>query len=40
MPDASEPGSWGLTGSYTQRQKHNELEFGFDHQWQDVQSRV
>jgi outer membrane receptor protein involved in Fe transport len=29
--------SWGLTGSYTQRHRHNELEFGFDHQWQDVQ---
>jgi hypothetical protein len=29
--------SWGLQGSYTQRHKHNELEFGLDHQWQDVQ---
>jgi hypothetical protein len=29
--------SWGLQGSYTQRHKHNELEFGFEHQWQDVQ---
>ena len=29
--------SWGLQGSYTQRHKHNEIEFGLDHQWQDVQ---
>jgi outer membrane receptor protein involved in Fe transport len=29
--------SWGLQGSYTQRHKHNELEFGLEHQWQDVQ---
>ena len=29
--------SWGLQASYTQRHKHNELEFGLDHQWQDVQ---
>ena len=29
--------SWGLQGSYTQRVRHNELELGFDHQWQDVQ---
>lgn len=29
--------SWGLQGSYTQRIRHNELELGFDHQWQDVQ---
>jgi len=29
--------SWGLQGSLTQRMGHNELEFGFDHQWQSVQ---
>ena len=29
--------SWGLQGSLTQRFHHNELEFGFDHQWQTVQ---
>jgi hypothetical protein len=29
--------SWGLQGSVTQRFGHNELEFGFDHQWQTVQ---
>ncbi len=29
--------SWALQGSYTQRVRHNELELGFDHQWQDVQ---
>jgi len=29
--------SWGLQGSVTQRFGHNELEFGFDHQWQSVQ---
>src|SRR5262245_2169926 len=29
--------TWGLQGSYTQRHKHNELEFGLEHQWQDVQ---
>ncbi len=29
--------TWGLQGSYTQRIRHNELELGFDHQWQDVQ---
>ncbi len=29
--------SWGLQGSLTQRIGHNELEFGFDHQWQSVQ---
>src|SRR5499427_2270200 len=32
--------SWGLLGSYTQRHRHNELEFGFDHQWQDVQYMI
>ena len=29
--------SWGLQGSVTQRAGHNELEVGFDHQWQSVQ---
>jgi hypothetical protein len=29
--------SWGLTGSVTQRIRHNELELGLDHQWQTVQ---
>ena len=29
--------SWGLQGSFTQRFRHNELEFGFDQQWQSVQ---
>jgi carboxypeptidase family protein/outer membrane beta-barrel protein/TonB-dependent receptor-like protein len=29
--------SWGLQGSVTQRIRHNEVEFGFDHQWQSVQ---
>jgi hypothetical protein len=29
--------SWGLQGSVTQRIRHNELELGFDHQWQSVQ---
>lgn len=29
--------SWGLQGSVTQRKGHNEVELGFEHQWQDVQ---
>jgi hypothetical protein len=29
--------SWGLQGSVTQRIRHNEVELGFEHQWQDVQ---
>jgi len=29
--------SWGLQGSLTQRVGHNELEAGFEHQWQSVQ---
>jgi hypothetical protein len=29
--------SWGLQGSLTQRFGHNELETGFEHQWQSVQ---
>lgn len=29
--------SWALQGSYTQRTGHNEIEVGFDHQWQSVQ---
>ena len=29
--------SWGLQGSLTQRIRHNELEVGFDHDWQSVQ---
>jgi hypothetical protein len=29
--------SWGLQGSLTQRLGHNEVEVGFDHQWQSVQ---
>jgi len=32
--------SWGLQGEITQRLGHNELEFGFDHQWQSVQYLV
>src|SRR5262249_52193903 len=27
----------GRTGAHTQRHRHNELEFGLEHQWQDVQ---
>jgi hypothetical protein len=29
--------SWGLSGSVTQRLRHHEVEFGLEHQWQDVQ---
>lgn len=29
--------SWGLSWSLTQRYRHNEIEFGFEHQWQTVQ---
>ncbi len=29
--------SWGLQGSFTRRFQHNEVELGFDHQWQTVQ---